>query len=65
MTTRGRRAGVEDRWTKVVKDENGKPARVPSAKHGEGKRWLARWVDAERAASSRRRSTVRATRKRG
>jgi integrase len=47
MTTRGRRAGVEDRWTKVVKDENGKSARVPSAKHGEGKRWLARWVDAE------------------
>ena len=47
MTTRGRRAGVEDRWTKVVKDENGKTARVPSAKHGQGKRWLARWVDSE------------------
>jgi len=47
VTTRGRRAGVEDRWTKVVKDENGKTARVPSAKHGQGKRWLARWVDSE------------------
>lgn len=45
--SRNQRAGVEDRWTKVIKDENGKPARVPSAKHGEGKRWLARWVDTE------------------
>jgi integrase len=45
--SRNQRAGVEDRWTKVIKDENGEPARVPSAKHGEGKRWLARWVDTE------------------
>jgi integrase len=45
VTTRSSRAGVEDRWTKTVKDENGKPVKVPSAKDGQGKRWLARWVD--------------------
>ena len=45
--TRTQRAGVEDRWTKIAKDENGKPTRVASAKHGQGKRWLARWVDGE------------------
>ena len=46
-TNRSRRAGVEDRWTKTVKDENGKSTKVPSAKHGQGRRWLARWVDTE------------------
>ena len=35
--TRSRRAGVEDRWTKA----NGEP----SANHGSGKRWRARYVD--------------------
>jgi site-specific recombinase XerC len=40
MTTRGRRAGVEDRWTKT--DGNTK---VPSSEHGRGLRWRARYVD--------------------
>lgn len=42
---RNRRAGVEDRWTKTVRDENGKPSTVPSAQHGQGSRWQARYVD--------------------
>jgi integrase len=37
MTTRNRRAGVEDRWTKT----DG----TPSANHGKGSRWRARYVD--------------------
>ena len=44
---RNRRAGVEDRWTKTIRDQNGKTTRVPSARHGRGLRWLARWVDAD------------------
>ena len=35
--TRNRRAGVEDRWTTA--------AGGPSANHGKGKRWRARYVD--------------------
>src|SRR4051812_31611073 len=35
--TRNRRAGVEDRWTTA--------AGAPSANHGKGKRWRARYVD--------------------
>lgn len=42
---RNRRAGVEDRWTKTVRDANGNPQTVPSAAHGNGKRWRARYVD--------------------
>lgn len=42
---RNRRAGVEDRWYKTVRDESGAPARVPSANNGKGKRWRARYVD--------------------
>lgn len=42
---RGRRAGVEDRWTKTIRDNDGK--RVPTARHGKGLRWMARWVDDE------------------
>lgn len=42
---RNRRAGVEDRWTKAVRDETGKLIRVPSANHGKGKRWRGRYVD--------------------
>ena len=38
MTTRGRRAGVEDRWTRA--DGH------PTSRHGKGLRWLARYVDA-------------------
>ncbi|MBU8824406.1 tyrosine-type recombinase/integrase [Mycolicibacterium goodii] len=45
--TRNRRAGVEDRWTKTVRDEHGNEQRVPSAAHGKGMRWRARYVDAE------------------
>jgi integrase len=44
---RNRRAGVEDRWYKVIRDERGQPHKVPSAKYGQGKQWLARWVDDE------------------
>lgn len=44
---RNRRSGVEDRWTKTVRDPDGNPQTVPSAAHGKGKRWRARYVDAE------------------
>jgi integrase len=42
---RNRRAGVEDRWTKTVRDEHGNKKKVPSANNGKGKRWRARYVD--------------------
>src|ERR1700758_3956771 len=42
---RNRRAGVEDRWTKTLRDEHGNMHSVPSARHGKGLRWLARYVD--------------------
>jgi integrase len=45
MTTRGRRAGVEDRWTKTVRDDDGNTKTVPSSEHGRGLRWRARYVD--------------------
>ncbi|MGO9098677.1 MAG: tyrosine-type recombinase/integrase [Mycobacterium sp.] len=45
MTTRSRRAGVEDRWSKKVRDEHGNTQTVPSSRHGKGTRWLARYVD--------------------
>jgi integrase len=45
MAKRNRRAGVEDRWTKTVRDEDGNAGTVPSARHGKGMRWLARYVD--------------------
>ena len=38
-TTRNRRAGVEDRWTRA----DG----APSARHGAGLRWMGRYVDDE------------------
>jgi len=44
---RNRRAGVEDRWTKTIRDEHGNARTVPSATHGQGKRWRARYVDDE------------------
>ncbi|MCV7287282.1 site-specific integrase [Mycolicibacterium wolinskyi] len=43
--TRNRRAGVEDRWTKRIRDAAGNPQTVPSAVYGKGKRWRARYVD--------------------
>lgn len=47
MQTRNRRAGVEDRWTKTVRLPDGTTETVPSAAHGKGKRWRARYVDAD------------------
>lgn len=47
LLRRNRRAGVEDRWTKTVYDDAKQAARVPSANHGKGKRWRARYVDDE------------------
>jgi hypothetical protein len=44
---RNRRAGVEDRWTKTVRDADGNMQTAPSASHGKGKRWRARYVDDE------------------
>jgi integrase len=42
---RNRRAGVEDRWTKTVRDTHGNTTTVPSVNYGKGKRWRARYVD--------------------
>ncbi len=41
---RNRRAGVEDRWTKTVRDDQGNTQKVPSAVDGKGLRWRARYV---------------------
>lgn len=41
---RNRRAGVEDRWTKTVRDANGNETKVPTARNGKGLRWMARYV---------------------
>jgi integrase len=42
---RNRRAGVEDRWTKSVRDAHGIQQTLPSANQGKGMRWRARYVD--------------------
>ncbi len=42
---RNRRAGVEDRWTKTVRLPGGTTETAPSAAHGRGSRWRARYVD--------------------
>ena len=42
---RNRRAGVEDRWHRTFRDEQGNASRIPSARHSKGLRWLARYVD--------------------
>jgi hypothetical protein len=42
---RNRRAGVEDRWHKTVRDDAGNAQTVPSANYGQGSRWRARYVD--------------------
>jgi hypothetical protein len=44
---RNRRAGVEDRWTKTIRDAEGNEQKVPSSRQGVGLRWLARWVDGD------------------
>jgi hypothetical protein len=46
MATRNRRAGVEDRWFKTVRDEHGNTQTVPSSQHGGNRmHWRARYVD--------------------
>lgn len=42
---RNRRAGVEDRWTKTVREPDGTTKTAPSGSHGKGSRWRARYVD--------------------
>lgn len=42
---RNRRAGVEDLWTKTVRDGDGNAKTVQSARNGIGLRWRARYVD--------------------
>ena len=42
---RNRRSGVEDRWTKTVRDADGTVRTIPSAANGQGMRWRARYVD--------------------
>lgn len=42
---RNRRAGVEDRWNKSVRQPDGTTVTVPSANNGKGSRWRARYVD--------------------
>ncbi|MDP7738984.1 tyrosine-type recombinase/integrase [Mycobacterium paragordonae] len=44
-TKRNRRAGIEDRWTKTIRRSDGTKETVPSANHGKGSRWRARYVD--------------------
>lgn len=44
---RNRRSGVEDRWTKTVRDTDGNVQSAPSATYGKGMRWRARYVDAD------------------
>jgi integrase len=36
---------TKDLWTRPEKQPNGKIVRVPNARHGKGKRWLACWID--------------------
>jgi integrase len=45
MTQRSRRSGVEDRWSKAIRDDDGTTRTVQSAAYGSGKRWRARFVD--------------------
>src|SRR5271168_4167963 len=45
MPRRSRRSGVEDLWTRTVRDAAGNTQSVPSARSGRGLRWRARYVD--------------------
>ena len=57
MNRRNRRAGVEDRWTRTVRDPDGTTRTEQSASYGPGSRWRARYVDQhgrEHAKSFRR-----------
>ncbi|MBY0288122.1 MAG: site-specific integrase [Mycobacteriaceae bacterium] len=63
VVRRNRRAGVEDRWTKTVRDEHGNSQKVASVRHGKGLRWLARYVDdsgLERSKAFNRKSDAQA-----
>src|ERR1700722_6089997 len=42
---RNRRAGLEARWTKTVRDQAGTIRTEHSASYGKGSRWRARYVD--------------------
>jgi integrase len=42
---RNRRAGVEDRWHRTVRDDDGTTRTERSANYGRGSRWRARYVD--------------------
>ena len=42
---RSRRSGVEDLWTKTVREADGNTRSVPNARDGRGMRWRARYVD--------------------
>jgi len=42
---RNRRAGVEDRWSKTVRDADGTKRTVPSVRDGVGCVGLGRYVD--------------------
>jgi integrase len=42
---RNRRSGVEDRWTKSIRDADGNVQAAPSVNYGKGMRWRARFVD--------------------
>jgi integrase len=42
---RSRRAGVEDLWTKTVRNPDGTTTKMPSKLDGKGSRWRARYVD--------------------
>ena len=44
---RNRRAGVEDRWTRTVRDPDGTIRTEHSAAYGKGSRWRARYVDGQ------------------
>lgn len=45
MSTRNRRAGVEDLWFKTIRNSDGTTEKVPSKLNGKGSRWRARYVD--------------------
>src|SRR6266542_711620 len=38
-------ADIDDRWYRTIEEPNGKSRRVPTARHGKGKRWDVRWRD--------------------
>ena len=61
---RNRRAGVEDRWTKTVRDAHGNTPDGAQRQARPGMRWRARYVD-DRPANTPRRSPARPMRRPG